>query len=218
MQLDEIKIFLESDNPQKRMSAITALRHYEAAVAVPLLANRLDDPELIVRSFVVMGLGHKRTPEAFDMLVKILSHEQDANVRGEAANSLSRYGKEALPYLIQAFDADPNWLVQVSILPVVAELDCPDEVYDLCDKSLDSSDPIVQCMGIEYLGFLEGSSRHADALEALLVWAESENWMIRRQVALSLAVFEDSYAQKTLLRLRQDPDHRVVAATLEKLM
>jgi HEAT repeat protein len=218
MQLEEIKIFLESDNPQKRMSAITALRHYEAAVAVPLLANRLDDPELIVRSFVVMGLGHKRTPEAFDMLVKILSHERDANVRGEAANSLSRYGKEALPYLIQAFDADPNWLVQVSILPVVAELDCPDEVYDLCDKSLDSSDPIVQCMGIEYLGFLEGSIRHADALEMLLIWAESENWMIRRQVALSLAAFEDLYAQKTLLRLRQDPDHRVVAATLEKLM
>lgn len=218
MQLDEIKIFLESDNPQKRMSAITALRHYEAAVAVPLLANRLDDPELIVRSFVVMGLGHKRTPEAFEMLVKILSHEQDANVRGEAANSLSRYGKESLPYLMKAFDANPNWLVQVSILAVVAELDCPDEVYDLCNKSLDSSDPIVQCMGIEYLGLLEGSIRRADALDLLLVWAESENWMIRRQVALSLAAFEDPYAQKTLIRLRQDLDHRVVAATLEKLI
>ncbi|NJM74953.1 MAG: HEAT repeat domain-containing protein [Acaryochloridaceae cyanobacterium RU_4_10] len=200
------------------MSAITALRHYDADVAVPLLANRLDDPELIVRSFVVMGLGHKRTPEAFDLLVKILSHERDANVRGEAANSLSRYGKESLPYLMQAFDANPNWLVQVSILAVVAELDCPNEVYDLCDKSLDSSDAIVQCMGIEYLGFLEGSIRHADALDLLLVWAESENWMIRRQVALSLAAFEDSYAQKTILRLRQDPDHRVVAATLEKLI
>jgi HEAT repeat protein len=218
MQLNEIKICLESDNPQKRMSAITALRHYDADVAVPLLANRLDDPELIVRSFVVMGLGHKRTPEAFDLLVKILSHERDANVRGEAANSLSRYGKESLPYLMQAFDANPNWLVQVSILAVVAELDCPNEVYDLCDKSLDSSDAIVQCMGIEYLGFLEGSIRHADALDLLLVWAESENWMIRRQVALSLAAFEDSYAQKTILRLRQDPDHRVVAATLEKLI
>jgi HEAT repeat protein len=218
MQLNEIKICLESDNPQKRMSAITALRHYDADVAVPLLANRLDDPELIVRSFVVMGLGHKRTPEAFDLLVKILSHERDANVRGEAANSLSRYGKESLPYLMQAFDANPNWLVQVSILAVVAELDCPNEVYDLCDKSLDSSDAIVQCMGIEYLGFLEGSIRHADALDLLLVWAESENWMIRRQVALSLAAFEDSYARKTILRLRQDPDHRVVAATLEKLI
>jgi HEAT repeat protein len=218
MQLNEIKVLLDSNNPQKRMSAITALRNYEATVAVPLLANRIDDPELIIRSFVAMGLGHKRTPEAFNMLVEMLSHEQDANVRAEAANSLSRYGKESLPYLMQAFDADQNWLVQLSILPVVAELDCPEEVYKLCDKSLDSSDPVVQCVGIEYLGFLQGSIRHADALETLLIWAESENWLIRKQVALSLAVFEDPYAQKTLLRLRQDPDHRVVAATLEKLI
>jgi hypothetical protein len=39
MQLDEVKALLDSENPQKRMSAITALRNYEDTIAVPLLVR-----------------------------------------------------------------------------------------------------------------------------------------------------------------------------------
>ncbi|NJM76964.1 MAG: HEAT repeat domain-containing protein [Acaryochloridaceae cyanobacterium RU_4_10] len=68
MQLDKLKALLDSKNPQEKMSAITALRNYEDTIAVPLLANQLDDPEFIIRSFAVIGLGHKRTPEGFSVL------------------------------------------------------------------------------------------------------------------------------------------------------
>jgi HEAT repeat protein len=218
MQLDEVKALLESDNPQKRMSAITALRQYTEDIAVPLLASQINDPELIIRSFAAIGLGHKRTPEGFEVLVNVLRSEREANVRSEAANSLSRYGKQALPYLMKAAETDDHWLVQLSILPVVAELNCPEELYMLCTMALEHVDPVVQGVGLEHLGYLEGSVRHGDALETLLIWAESENWMLRRQAALTLQQFKGIYAQKAMLRLRQDEDYRVVAATLESLM
>jgi HEAT repeat protein len=218
MRLDEVKALLGSDNPQKRMSAITALRQYEEDIAVPLLASQINDPELIIRSFATIGLGHKRTPEGFEVLVNVLRYEREANVRSEAANSLSRYGKQALPYLMRAAETDDHWLVQLSILPVVAELNCPEELYTLCTIALENMDPVVQCSGLEHLGYLEGSTKHEDALETLLIWAESENWMLRRQAALTLHQFHGIYVQRAIQRLRQDEDYRVVAATLESLL
>jgi HEAT repeat protein len=218
MQLDEVKALLDSENPQKRMSAITALRSYEEAIAVPLLANQLDDPEFIIRSFAAIGLGHKRTPEGFAVLVNVLEGDRDPNVRSEAANSLSRYGQQALPYLMKAAEVDDHWLVLLSILPVVAEFDCPNDLYTLCTTTLEHADPVVQCLGLEHLGYLKGSQKHEDALELLLIWAESENWMLRKQVALTLRQFDGLFSQNALLRLRQDEDYRVVAATLEGLL
>jgi HEAT repeat protein len=218
MQLDEVKALLDSENPQNRMSAITALRQYEETIAVPLLAHQLDDPEFIIRSFATIGLGHKRSPEGFAALVNVLQHDRDANVRSEAANSLSRYGKTSLPYLMEAAEANDHWLVLLSILPVVAEFNCPDELYTLCTRALEHSDPVVQCLGLEYLGLLQGSEKHEDALEMLLIWAESENWLLRKQVALTLRQFDGRFSQNALLRLRQDEDYRVVAATLEGLI
>lgn len=218
MKLDEVKTLLENENPQKRMSAITALRQYEDLVAVPLLISQINDPEFIIRSLATMGLGHKRSPEGFDALVGILHDDRDASVRSEAANSLSRYGKQSLPYLMKAAEDDDHWLLQMSILPVVAEFDCPEELYILCMRALENSDPIVQCLGLEHLGYLRESIRHEDAEEMLLIWAESENWLLRKQVALTLRKFKGLFSQNALLRLRQDEDYRVVAATLEGLI
>jgi HEAT repeats len=218
MQLDEVKTLLDSENPQKRMSAITALRQYEDTIAVPLLASQLNDPEFIIRSFATIGLGHKRTPEGFEVLVDVLQNDRDANVRSEAANSISKYGKQALPYLMKAAEVDDHWLLQLSVLSVVSEFDCPDDLYTLCTRALEHIDPVMQCLGLEHLGYLQGSQRHEDALETLLIWAESENWLLRKQVALTLPQFKGMFSENALWRLRQDKDYRVVAATLEGLL
>ncbi|MGB8699132.1 MAG: HEAT repeat domain-containing protein [Thermosynechococcaceae cyanobacterium] len=218
MQLDEVKSLLASDNPQQRMKAITALRQYEETIAVPLLTSQMNDPEFIIRSFAVIGLGHKRTPEAFEALVHVLQFERDPNVRSEAASSLSRYGKPALPYLMKASETDDHWLMQLSLLAVIAEFDCPDAHYALCTRALEHMDPVVQCVGVEHLGYLRDSVRHEDALEILLVAAESDNWLLRKQAAIALGPFKESSAQKAVLRLRQDKDYRVIAATLEGLL
>ncbi|HEY9824226.1 MAG TPA: HEAT repeat domain-containing protein, partial [Stenomitos sp.] len=185
MQLSEIKVLLNSEDPQHRMSAIVALRDYESDVAAPLLVDRLQDPEFIVRSFAAMGLGYKRTPEAFETLVEVLQSERDPNVRGEAANALSKYGQVSLPYLVAASNADDHWLLQLSILPIVAELDAPEILWDLCVNALDNKDQVVQAAALGHLEFLQGSSRHEEALKMLLRYLASEQWLLRRQVALS---------------------------------
>ena len=218
MQLDEVKTLLGSENPQKRMSAITALRQYEETIAVPLLARQMNDPELIVRSFAVMGLGHKRTPEGFAALVNVIRDEADPNIRSEAANSLSRYGIKSLPFLMEAAAADDHWLLQMSILPIVAEFNRPDELYSLCNGALEHGDSTVQCVGLEHLGYLSNTELHDDALETILIWAESEDWQIRKQAAFTIRRFEGIFAQKAILRLRDDEDYRVVAATLEGIL
>jgi HEAT repeat protein len=218
MQLDEVKALLKSENPKERMSAVTALRQHEETVAVPLLIGQLNDPEFIIRSFATIALGHKRTSEGFAVLLNVLQYDRDANVRSEAANSLSRYGKQALPYLLRMSETDDHWLVYLSLLPVVAEFNCPEELYSLCLRALDHRDPVVQCAGLEYLAYLEGTIRHEDAQEYLLIWSESENWILRKQTVLSLRQFKGIFAQNALTRLRQDPDYRVIAATFEGLI
>ena len=65
MEINQIQIYLESSDSQERLKALTELRNFESEIVVPLLKTRQQDPEFLVRSFVAMGLGNKRTPEGF---------------------------------------------------------------------------------------------------------------------------------------------------------
>ncbi|NJN23969.1 MAG: HEAT repeat domain-containing protein, partial [Acaryochloridaceae cyanobacterium RL_2_7] len=103
MELTEIKAKIVSEDPQDRMKAITALKDFGPEVAVPLLLQRKDDSEFMIRSFVAMGLGHKRSDESYETLIDIVRTDKDPNVRSEAANSLGKYGEKAIPILLEAF-------------------------------------------------------------------------------------------------------------------
>ncbi|NJN49352.1 MAG: HEAT repeat domain-containing protein, partial [Alkalinema sp. RL_2_19] len=101
MELTAIATHLDSENPQDRMRGITALREYEPDVAVPLLMRCIDDAEVMIRSFVMMGLGLQTNPQKpTDRLLESLEQEDDPNVRAEAANSLGKYGNVAVPHLV----------------------------------------------------------------------------------------------------------------------
>ena len=106
----------------------------------------------------------------------------------------------------------------MSILPIVAEFNRSDELYSLCNGALEHGDSTVQCVGLEHLGYLSNTERHDDALETLLIWAESEDWQLRKQAAFTIRRFEGIFAQKAILRLIEDEDYRVVAATLEGIL
>ncbi len=103
MELHQIETYLNSPNPQNRMKAIAELRHYEPHLVVPLLKQRIEDREFVIRSFVAIGLGYKQTEEAFDLLVDLIESDRDYNVRAEAANSLAKYGDRAIPHLVKLF-------------------------------------------------------------------------------------------------------------------
>jgi HEAT repeat protein len=218
MDLAAIAEHLDSENPQDRMRGITALREYEAPVAVPLLMRCLHDSEVMIRSFVMMGLGHKQTPEAYDQLLHFLEQEGDPNVRAEAANSLSKYGKVAIPHLVKAFHANLNWLMRLSIIPALSQLDCPEELMGICQAGLKDADPTVKQTAITYLLDFADRPESDQALALLLPYVASEHWHLRRQAALVLKSFPQETARAALIELRQDEDHRVVAAALEALI
>ena len=209
MELHQIETYIDSPDPQNRMKAITELRNYEPDLVVPLLKRRMCDQEFVIRSFVAIGLGFKRTDEAFELLLNLIEHERDYNVRAEAANSLAKYGEGAIPHLVKLFKQDSNWLIRYSILAAIDLTNYPELLLDLCVVGLKGEDPVVRQAALANLEKLVKTPQEDLALELLLAAAKSEQAEIRAQVARVLGYFED---------LRQDADYRVVGATLEGLV
>ena len=217
MELDKIRESLTASDLQARLQAIKALKDYAPDIAIPLLRSRLNDSEFLVRSFVAMGLGEKQGPESFAAVLEMIKLDRDTNVKAEAANSLSLYGKVSIPHLVTAFFQNENWLVRRSILAAMAEMECPDSLYDVSLEAVNDSDLTVQQSGIDVLGLLAHTKRHKDALNTLLNHVSSDSPHIRIRVAYALKRFKESEAVSGLQTLKNDPDHRVVGAVLEEI-
>ena len=218
MDINEIKTNLDSSDFGHRLKAIAELRNHDAEVAVPLLLSKIRDREFLVRSFVAMGLGRKQTPESFAALLELIKLDRDPNVRAEAANSLSLFGKVAASHLTTLFHQDDNWLVRRSVLAALLELNCDEELFDVCVCGLGGEDPTVREASIDGFAFLANSQKKEAALEQLLSQLKDEWWRMRVKVAKALGKFDTQSAKDALIQLRQDQDHRVVGAALEALV
>lgn len=218
MNIEQIKSALEDSDPQQRMKGIRELRHYEVDIAAPLLLDHVEDQEFLVRSFVAMGLGRKRNPESFSALLAMMKSDSDPNVRAEAANSLSFFGAEAISHLRQMYEQDDHWLVRRSVIAALADLDCPQELREVCAIGLAGDDLPVKESCISCLGLLAKTEQHQEGLKLLLSLVEDESWRIRVQVGKSLGKYNHTEAINALNQLKTDQDHRVVGAVLESLV
>lgn len=218
MDLKEIEAYLKGTDTQNRLKAITELRNYDADVAVPLLLTQIQEREFIIRSFVAMGLGKKRTEESFAALLQMMKFDQDSNVRAEAANSLSLFGQISASHLVATFYKDEQWLVRRSIIAALAELDTPAELFEVCTCAIGGEDPTVQEAAIEALALLADTNQEGNALEQLLLRVEDPSWRIRARVAKSLSQFQGEAVTAALAKLREDEDHRVVGSVLEQAL
>ena len=218
MNIEQIKDALADSNPQQRMKGIRELRNYESDVAAPLLLNHVKDQEFLVRSFVAMGLGRKKSESAFNALLEMMTADSDPNVRSEAANSLSFYGDRAIPYLRKMYEEDNHWLVRRSIIAAMADLHAPQELLEICAIGLEGDDETVMESCLNCLSLFARTELKESALQLLLTWAEDKSWRIRLQVAKSLGQYQDKKAIATLNKLKQDENHRVVGAVLESLL
>ena len=218
MDIDLIKTYLEDSDPQKRMKAIRELRNYDTEIAVPLLIANMNDSEFLVRSLVAMGLRRKQNAESFARLLEMMKFDRDPNVRAEAANSLSYYGEVSASHLALMFEQDDHWLVRRSILAALAELNCPSELLDVALLGIAGDDLSVMESSIDCLGKLADTEQLEPALKNLLPLVKDESWRIRFRVAKALGQFNNSQAQQALSSLKEDPDHRVVAAVLDSLV
>jgi HEAT repeat protein len=218
MNLNQIEVELRKSDFQYRLKAISALKAYPSDVAVPVLLQHTNDSEFLVRSFVARELGRHQTSESFAALLQIMRFDNTPNVRAEAANSLSLFGKVSAAYLIQTFFQDDHWLVRRSILPALVDLDCPEEVLEVCELGLAGEDRAVQEASVDALGALSGSWKQGLVLERLLVLSHCAPEHIRVRVAHALKHFDLPAAKAALVELRQDEDHRVVGAAMEGLL
>jgi HEAT repeat protein len=175
------------------MPALTQLRFCEAEDAVPLLVLGTEQKPFLVRSLSCSGLGYKRTEQGWGVLTRLLTADEDPNVRAEAANALASYGVErSWPLLQAAFSADGAWLVRCSILSALAEQ--PEIklawLLELAQMAITDGDGTVRVSGAEILGRI-----------------------VRDGIAQPIG----AEARVLLQPLQQDTDHRVVAAALNGL-
>lgn len=218
MDLSQIEIALQNSDFQYRIKAIAALKDYPPDIAVPLLIQHITDPEFLVRTFVARELGRQKTSESFASLLQIMRFDNTPNVRAEAANSLSLFGRVSASNLVQTFFRDDHWLVRRSILATLVEMECPEEVLEVCGLGLEGDDAAVQEAAVDGLGSLVNSRQAEAALSRLLMLVNSESEYIRVRVAYALKHFKTLEAKAALAKLRQDSDHRVVGAAMEDLI
>ena len=184
---------ISSGDPVRAMPALTQLRFCEAEDAVPLLVLGTEQKPFLVRSLSCSGLGYKRTEQGWDVLTRLLTADEDPNVRAEAANALASYGVErSWPLLQAAFSADGAWLVRCSILSALAEQAeiKLDWLLELAQIAITDADGTVRVSGAEILGRI-----------------------VRDGIDQPIA----TQARSLLQPLQQDVDHRVVAAALNGL-
>ena len=191
--LGALRDAIASGDPVRAMPALTQLRFCEAEDAVPLLVLGTEQKPFLVRSLSCSGLGYKRTEQGWDVLTRLLTADEDPNVRAEAANALASYGVErSWPLLQAAFSADGAWLVRCSILSALAEQ--PEIkltwLLELAQVAITDGDGTVRVSGAEILGRI-----------------------VRDGIDQPIG----AEARALLQPLQQDVDHRVVAAALNGL-
>jgi HEAT repeat protein len=193
MNHDELREAIASGDPSRAMPALASLRDRPAEQAEPLLLLGLQQSAFMVRSLSCAGLGMKPTAAGWQALVQALQHDEDPNVRAEAANALVSHSLEqAWPLLLEAFQRDAQWLLRCSVLSAVAEDPRmqPEPLLQLARLAIADADGTVRVGGAEILGRLVAEPAPAELLAA---------------------------ARAELVRLQQDDDHRVVAAALNGL-
>jgi len=191
--LEQLRAAIASGDPGRAMPALANLREVPAAQAIPLLLLGLEQEMFMIRSLSCAGLGVKQSEAGWEALINALEHDDDANVRAEAANALASYSVErAWPELLAAFRRDTQWLLRCSVLSALAEQPeiNPAWLLELASLAIGDDDGTVRVGGAEILGRLVHE------------WPDGG---------------EAQQARALLQRLQADPDHRVVAAALDGL-
>lgn len=193
--LSALRDAIVSGDPSRAMPALVGLREVPVEQAVPLLLLGLEQGIFMVRSLSCAGLGVKQSEAGWQALVNAVQHDEDANVRAEAANSLVSHSLErSWPLLRAVFAADQQWLVRCSILSALAEQPAIDPAWllELAAMAITDTDGTVRVGGAEILGRLVHDHGSGDGSG-------------------------HAQARALLQQLQSDPDHRVVAAALNGL-
>lgn len=211
LSLAEIATQLESHRSADRMVALAHLRDVPPVDAVPLIKKVLNDENLQVRAMAVFALGIKPTEECYPLLLKFLETDEDYGIRADAAGALGYLGDiRAFEPLVRAFYEDIHWLVRFSAAVSLGNLKDKRALNVLLD-ALNSSEIVMQQAAIAALGEI-GSM---EAIEPILRFAQSKDWLVRQRLAEALSNLPDPQSISALKYLQKDSHPQVSeAATL----
>ena len=182
INLNEIATQLESTNSRDRLLALVSLREVSPEEALPLIKKVLYDEMLPVRSMAIFALGAKPTPESYPLLVELLQTDEDYGIRADAAGALGYLqDNRAFEALVRAFYEDDSWLVRFSAAVSLGNLQ-DQRAQELLLEALESQEPILQQAAIAGLGEIKA----LDAIDQILNFADSEDWLTRQRLAEAL--------------------------------
>ena len=183
--LQQISLQLESENSRDRLLALASLREVSAEEAVPLIKKVLDEEILQVRSMAVFAMGVKQTDECYPILVKLLESDLDYGIRADAAGALG-YLEDPRAYepLSRAFYEDTQWLVRFSAAVSLGNLG-DIRAKNLLLQALDSKETVMHQAAIAAIGEIKA----VDAIDDILRFANSEDWLVRQRLAQALGNF-----------------------------
>ena len=200
LSLEEISLQLESPNLRDRMVALANLRDVPPEDAVPLIKKVLNDESIQIQAMAVFALGLKPTDESYDMLVQVLLSEADYSVRADAAGALGYLGDiRAFEPLSRVFYEDTNWLVRFSVAVSLGNLQ-DSRAREILIEALDSDEVVMQQAAIAALGEIKA----VDALEYILRFAQSEDWLVRQRLAEALGNLPSPKSVSALKFLEKD--------------
>jgi len=213
VDLASVSARLESPNARDRLLALVSLRDVPADDAVPLIKKVLKDEHIPLRSMAVFSLGIKQTDECYDILIDILRTEDDYAIRADAAGALGYLeDPRAFEPLVRAFLEETDWLVRFSAAVSLGNLGNP-EAFQVLMKALDAPEVVLQQAAIAALGEIGA----IDAVDKILTFAQSEDWLVRQRLAEALGKLDTPKSRSALSYLSKDPHPQVSRAAVLSL-
>ncbi|MEO1351235.1 MAG: HEAT repeat domain-containing protein [Cyanobacteria bacterium J06635_15] len=208
LSVSEVAVWLESGSSRERMIALANLRNVPAEEAAPLIRKVIDDENLQIRSMAVFALGLKPDAEAFETLVDLMEGDADYGIRADAAGALGYLGDpRGFEPLVHAFYEDTDWLVCFSAAVSLGNLKDP-RAHDVLVKALDSDMEVIQQAAIAAIGEIGDT----EAIENILQFAQSEDWLVRQRLAEALGNLPTDKTEAALRFLEKDAHPHVATA------
>lgn len=223
-KIDRLIAQLKNMEPQKRISAATALGDIvDQRVIAPLLALLHDEQNEVRQSAILafVSLGESRDTDWFVRthkgqiqrpLIQALQ-DQDTNVQATAAQALARWGDERAVEPLLRVIQDEDDEVRRRVIETVSFLKDERALEPLLHAFLTDDDAQVRALAAEGLGQWEDPR----AVNTLLQALRDEQASARRNAAELLCWMRDERATDALLLALRDTDQEVREWSVEAL-
>eukprot|EP00741_Cyanophora_paradoxa_P005231 tig00000865_g5071.t1 len=221
----ETKNKLMQSNAKIRLDGLNELDNLPAQLALEIIEEVLAEcPMELNRSQIMYALINltRRNENAMRTILRVLAEDKDYSVRAAAAGALGYIEDDsAVEALIRCYAEEVHWLVRYSAIVALGNLKST-RAFGFLKRALDqenvenSTDTLLQQSLISALGEI-GS---VDAVDAILRFAGSGDFMVRVRVAEALGLLPTEQSLSALKYLEKDSNDYVygaAAAALKKV-